>query len=248
MLIEKEPGSNWLDLQQRVGAMLQESGFSIEVTKSLTTARGTVEIDVCATDPTTTPPAIYVCECKRWASNVPQAEVQAFRTIVADAGAHFGLFISARGFQAGCYDVVRHTNVHLFSWAQFQELFIERWCKRYWIPTFRSEAGALATYVEAVSSDAGSRAERGERLEQGEAVGLFCLDMWGPPFDGLAELILGRSEPVARAIRERRDRYLPYLPKPIADAQYLRELLQAISEFTRNWQRDREKARPTHDT
>jgi len=131
MLIERDPGTDWRDLQQRVAAILQESGFIVEIARSLKTARGTVEIDVYATDPKTTPTAIYLCECKRWASNVPQAEVQTFRTIMEDSGAHFGLFISARGFQKGAYDVIQHTNIQLLKWTQFQEIFLERWRKRY---------------------------------------------------------------------------------------------------------------------
>lgn len=247
MLIEKEPGTDWRDLQERVAAILGECGLAAETGRVLATARGTVEIDVYATDPAATPPAIYLSECKRWASNVPQSEVQAFRTTVADAGAHFGLFISARGFQSGAYDVVRHTNVHLLSWTQFQELFLERWCRRHWIPTFRSAGGPLATYVEPVGSDAAIRERAGEPIEPAEAVGLFALDMWGAPFDGLAEIILGRSEPVAAAILEGRDRYRDCLPAAVADAECFRDLLDALVVFAKDWQHDRETPRPARD-
>src|SRR3954468_23876030 len=98
-MIENEPGADWRDLQQRVAIILSECGLTSEVGRKIGLVRGTVEIDVYATDPTTTPPAVYLCECKRWRTKVPQAEVQAFRTIVSDAGAHFGLFVSAAGFQ-----------------------------------------------------------------------------------------------------------------------------------------------------
>lgn len=243
MLIEGEPRTDWRDLQQRVASILQESGFVVEVARPLKTARGTVEIDVYAKDPKTTPPAIYLCECKRWASNVPQAEVQTFRTIMADSGAHFGLFISARGFQKGAYNVIQHTNIHLLNWKQFQELFLERWCKRYWIPTCRSVAHSLIDYVEPVNSDAAARANRGEHLPPAEAVGLFALRMWGGIFVGLPELILGQSVPVASLIVEHRDKYRRYLPQPIANAQSLRNLLETIILFARNWQNDRKKSR-----
>lgn len=243
MLIEKDPGTDWRELQQRVAAILQESGFIVEIARSLKTARGTVEIDVYATDPKTTPTAIYLCECKRWGCNVPQAEVQTFRTIMEDSGAHFGLFISARGFQKGAYNVIQHTNIQLLTWTQFQEIFLERWCKRYWIPTFRSVAHSLIDYIEPINSDAAARANRGESLQPAEAVGLLGLDMFGSPFNGIAELILGRTEPVAAAIVEHRDRYRRYLPQPIADAQCLRDLLEAIISFAITWKSDLDQVR-----
>ena len=132
-MIENEPGADWHDLQQRVATILVECGLAAEVGRSVPVARGTVKIDVYATDPTTTPPAVYLCECKRWRSRVPQAQVQAFRTVVSDAGAHFGLCVSAMGFQAGAFEVIKHTNVHLLGWKEFQKLFLERWCSNYWV-------------------------------------------------------------------------------------------------------------------
>jgi hypothetical protein len=206
VLIETEPGADWRDLQTRLATILQECGFVIGVARDVSTARGRVEVDVYATDLTTNPPAIYLCECKRWASNVPQGEVQTFRTVVADSGAHFGLFISARGFQSGAYEVVRNTNVHLLSWAQFQELFLERWCKRHWVPTFRNEADPLLRYVDPPSgSDAAGRAARGEPLEPAEAVGLLALNMWGEPFVTFPSVT--ESEPLAKAIERHMKAY-----------------------------------------
>jgi len=104
-MIENEPGADWRDLQRRVAAILHECGFASETGKKLATARGTVEIDVYATDPTTTPPGNYLCECKRWKTHVPQAEVQTFRTIMADAGA-----ISVSSFQQEAFRRARSTS------------------------------------------------------------------------------------------------------------------------------------------
>lgn len=240
-MIEEQPGADWHDLQERVATILRESGLVPEVSRSLRLARGTVEIDVYATDPTTTPPAVYLCECKRWRSRVPQAEVQAFRTIVSDAGAHFGLFVSATGFQAGAFEVVEHTNVHLLGWQEFQGLFLERWCSTYWVPTLRTRGDRLAGYVDPVSSDAAIREAHGEPLEPAEAVGLFVHDMWGDPFNNIAAAMCGRpNEPVAQAIWSHRDKYRAYLPKPAAEAKFLRELLDALLGFVARWQRERE--------
>ncbi len=52
-MIENQPGTDWRDLQQRVSLILQESGLQAETGRNLLTARGTVEIDVYATDPAT---------------------------------------------------------------------------------------------------------------------------------------------------------------------------------------------------
>ncbi len=240
-MIEKEPGTDWRELQQRVAAILRESGLIAEVGRRLRLARGAVEIDVYATDPTMTPPAVYLCECKRWRTRVPQAEVQAFRTIVSDAGAHFGLFVSAAGFQAGAFEVVEHTNVHLLGWQEFQVLFLERWCSTYWVPTLRTRGDRLAGYVDPVSSDAAIRETHGEPLELAEAVGLFVHDMWGAPFNNVAAAMLGRpNEPVAEAIWTHRDKYRAYLPKPAAEAKFLRDLLDALLDVAERWQRRRE--------
>jgi hypothetical protein len=239
-MIEREPGTDWRELQVRVAAILVECGLAAEVGRKLRLARGTVEVDVYATDPTTTPHAIYLCECKRWRSRVPQAEVQAFRTVVADAGAHFGLFVSAAGFQGGAFEVVRHTNVHLLGWQDFQNLFLERWCSTYWVPTLRRRGDRMAGYVDPVSSDAAMREAHGERLEPAEAVGLFVHDMWGGPFNNIAAVLLGRpNEAVAEAIWSCRDRYRAYLPKPAAEAKTLRDLLGALLGFAERWHRER---------
>ncbi len=114
-MIEEQPGTNWYDLQQRVAAILGEAGLAPEVGRILRLARGTAEIDVYATDPTTTPSAVYLCECKRWSTRVPQAEVQTFRTIVSDAGAPLrALHISGRLPSRG----VRRCEAHKRSFAR----------------------------------------------------------------------------------------------------------------------------------
>jgi Restriction endonuclease len=236
-LIEHEPGTDWRDLQARVACILNECGLNSEVGRQLATARGSFEIDVHATDPTTTPPATYLCECKRWRAAVPQAEVMAFRGVVADSGAHFGLFISASGFQSGALEVVRHTNVHLVDWIGFQDMFAERWCREYWVPTFRNRADGLAGRAEPINSDAAGRHHRGESISRAEAVGLFALDMWGEPFNGLDVFAGLPPEPLLPAIWAHRDRYRGDLPPLAAEAQCLRDLLEALTGFADDWSR-----------
>jgi restriction system protein len=233
-MIEIEPGADWKQLQKRVAAILSECGLDAAVEKTLQLARGSVEIDVLATDPTTSPPALYLCECKRWQTSIPQAEVQTFRTIVSDSGAHFGLFVAARGFQAGAQQVVQHTNIHLLDWNGFQNLFLERWCRQYWVPTLRTQADRMAAYVDPPMSDAAIRYARDEQIDPAEAIGLFVLDLHGPPFAPISGAFAGTpSAPIATAIWEHRDRYRAFLPHEATTATCLRGLLNALISFSR---------------
>jgi hypothetical protein len=219
---------DWRDLQERVAAILRECGLVAETSRRICTARGAVEFDVYAIDPTTNAHAVYLCECKRWRSRVPQGEVQAFRSAVSDAGSHFGLFISAAGFQAGAFDVAAHTNVSLLDWAGFQELFLERWCRTYWVPTLRARGDPLVHHLNAASGDAPTRQTHGEPIQPIEAVCLFALAMWGPPFNDLAAKHGLPPEPLAPAIWRHRELCRDFLPKRAAEAKSLRELLEAL--------------------
>ena len=242
-MIEEQPGTDWRDLQSRVATILVECGLVAETEKTITTARGTTEVDVYATDSSTTPESVYLCECKRWASRVPQGEVQTFRTVVADSGAHFGLFISSAGFQAGAHDVVQHTNIRLLSWTSFQELFLERWCTSFLVPTIRADADALAGHTEMPGNDAPIRFYHGDPITAAEAVGFIVHDMWGAPFNPTLDVISGRpAAAVSDALWECRNKYLAYLPPEIRDARYLRELMDAILAFSASWLEERRRA------
>lgn len=237
----ESPPRDWRDLQVRVATILNETGLIAEIEKRITTVRGAITIDVHATDSNNIPPSLYLCECKHWQNAVPQAEVMSFRTVVGDAGAHFGLFISSAGFQAGAHAVVAHTNIRLLDWGEFQNLFVERWCRRYWIPQFKKAADRLAGSVEPLVSDASRRAHDGERLSPAEAVGILALDMWGPPFFPVARFGEGAPEPVSAAIWDRRDALRAYLPSDAANASSLRGLLDALMRFSTYWVAERDQ-------
>src|SRR5207245_936317 len=106
----------------------------------------------------------------------------------------------------------------------------------------RTRADRMAGYVDPISSDAAMREAHGEPLEPEEAVGLFVHDMWGHPFNNIFASMQGRpSDPVAEAIWTRREKYRPYLPKRAAEAETLRDLLDALLDFAARWQRGREE-------
>lgn len=126
-MIDHKLPKNWEDLQQKVAEIFVEIGYKTEIGKDIETVRGTINIDVFSVDENQSPNIVYLCECKHWERRVPKTIVQAFRTVVQDFGANFGIIISKRGFQKGAYDAARNTNINLVDWFGFQEMFEEKW-------------------------------------------------------------------------------------------------------------------------
>lgn len=133
-IITRTMPRDWKDLQQQVAEILKECGLETYLERTISTVRGTVEIDVYAEDKDQKPVATYLCECKHWKSSVPKTIVHSFRTVVSDYGANFGFIISSKRFQSGAYEAARKSNVKLLTWIEFQELFVERWISTYMIP------------------------------------------------------------------------------------------------------------------
>jgi restriction system protein len=109
MITSETPG-DWKELQEDAASILRECGFKVEVEKKVTTVRGEVEIDVYAEETVKGRKYTILCECKHWASRVPQSVIHSFRTTVADIGANVGYVISTSGFQAGAYAASELTN------------------------------------------------------------------------------------------------------------------------------------------
>jgi len=147
MITSRTPDS-WRDLQNEVGRVLAECGFSVEVENTLTTVRGKVEIDVSAEEEIKGRRYTILCECKYWKARVPQAVVHGFRTVVADIGAHAGYIISSAGFQEGAFEAVAKTNVRLLPWTEFQETFEATWYEHHFYPTITERLDALFSYTE----------------------------------------------------------------------------------------------------
>lgn len=150
-LIEPPPVS-WQGLQERVGAILSECGMAVNIEKNFHTVRGSVNIDVYAEDMEQSPPAIYLCECKKWQKSVPKSVVHGLRTIVADTGANWGMVITSGKFQSGAYLAAQSSNLHLKSWAGFQEVFKARWWQNFAIPTLKAAVDPVYRYRESLSS------------------------------------------------------------------------------------------------
>lgn len=99
MKIFDRESDDWQALQNMTGQLFREIGCEVEISRRLENVRGAKEIDVYARDVSIVPPAQCLCECKFWRRAVPQEVVHAFRTVMADVGAHRGFIISRGGFQ-----------------------------------------------------------------------------------------------------------------------------------------------------
>lgn len=126
MIFDIEPRT-WQELQVLVAQTFEEIGCTVEIEKSLLGVRGITEIDVYVQDSAKHPPIITLCECKYWATSIPQTVVHAFRTVLADNGAHVGLIISKAGFQSGAYRAAEASNLYLYTWDEFQRAYEKQW-------------------------------------------------------------------------------------------------------------------------
>src|SRR5688572_11853633 len=115
--IDAEP-DNWRALQNQTATILRECGFHVEIEKTISTARGPVQIDVLAEDRAQPTNVVYVCECKLWRRRVPKTVVHSFSSVVANSGANVGLIISSSAFQSGAREAATFTNVRLLSWQE----------------------------------------------------------------------------------------------------------------------------------
>jgi len=118
-VITNHKPSTWQDLQTAVAQLLSECGFETATTKNVTTARGQVELDVYAEEDVKGRRYSVACECKYWATRVPQTVIHAFRSVVADIGVNVGYVISMEGFQSGSFRASELTNLRLVTWQEF---------------------------------------------------------------------------------------------------------------------------------
>lgn len=126
MIFDKEP-NNWKDLQNFVGQMFRECGFQTEISKVVDLVRGKKEIDVYTQDNSSEYKPIILVECKFWTSPVSQETIHSFRTVVADFGANLGFIVSKNGFQSGCYEAVKNTNIKLVSLKELEAEYYVKW-------------------------------------------------------------------------------------------------------------------------
>lgn len=127
-VFNRQPNS-WGELQDFVGKMFSECNFDTQISKKIELVRGFKEIDVYAQDLSSEYKPIILVECKYWDSLVKQETVHSFRTVVSDFGANIGFIVSKSGFQSGCYEAAKNTNIKLVSLDELQDVYHQRWRK-----------------------------------------------------------------------------------------------------------------------
>ncbi|MDQ2088264.1 restriction endonuclease [Herbivorax sp. ANBcel31] len=128
MKIFNDSPIDWRDLQEKVKIYFEEIGYYSIVGKTIDCVRGRNEIDVYVESLDELKICIFI-ECKNWEANIPQREINAFRTVVDDGGANVGYFIVKNGFQSGAYESSKFTNLKLLTYNQLIDTYFNMWSK-----------------------------------------------------------------------------------------------------------------------
>jgi restriction system protein len=245
LITSRQPDS-WENLQDAVGAVLRECGFTVEIEKKLDTARGTVEIDVYSEEPINRRKYVILCECKHWKQRVPQNVIHAFRSVVADSGANLGYIISSAGFQSGALTAVDLTNVRLMTWWEFQEEFEATWIERYLRPLFDEMLSRIVQYTAPLPP--GFFLELPEPKQDAFA----ALAIRHQAFGLLALLLASDDQPYKpdfqlplRAHLDKREFSTDEIPSSVLDAKSYREFANAVLKHSEALLREFDRIRGT---
>jgi hypothetical protein len=129
-IITSQVPEAWGELEELVTAILNEAGLEARRDVSLRLPRGSVDVDVLAEEAHEGLVYRIICECKNWRSNIPREVVHAFRTVILEAGVNRGYIISKIGFQRGAVEAANSTNIQLVTFAEFQEIYFQKWWKK----------------------------------------------------------------------------------------------------------------------
>ncbi|MDK1164616.1 restriction endonuclease [Cronobacter sakazakii] len=143
---------NWQDLQIGVQRIFRNVGLYAEVEAKVETPRGSVKVDVLATDPRSVDKIRYIVECKNWGSSVPQTVVHSFTTVMHETGANIGFIIAKHGLQYGAKQYTQNTNIIGMTYLEFQQRYFEAWWKRYFCPLIGDAADKVLLYTEDFNS------------------------------------------------------------------------------------------------
>lgn len=150
MIDDPQPAS-WQDLQFGVQRIFRNLGLRAEVEVDLETPRGSVNVDVIATDIRSLDKITYIVECKNWGSAIPQSVVHSFTTVMHETGANVGFIISKHGLQHGAKRYTKNTNITGMTYLEFQRRYFEAWWSRYFCPRIFDAADEPLQYVEPVN-------------------------------------------------------------------------------------------------
>jgi len=168
LITDKLPAA-WDQLEELVTAILNECGMKARRHASLQLPRGSVDVDVLAEETVDGIVHRTICECKNWQANIPKEVVHAFRTVMQETGAHRGYIISRVGFQVGAFEAARATNIELATFAEFQNIYFEKWItKRIW--AIENEIGDFNSYYEPLGRPGYSKLKDDEERSAYDAV------------------------------------------------------------------------------
>lgn len=147
-MIDDPLPASWQDLQFGVQRIFRNLGLNAEVEVDLLTPRGSVNVDVLATDIRSLDKITYIVECKNWGNTIPQSVVHSFTTVMHETGANIGFIISKHGLQQGAKRYTKNTNIIGMTYLEFQQRYFEAWWKRYFCPRIGDAADEPLRYVE----------------------------------------------------------------------------------------------------
>lgn len=234
LITDKVPAT-WQELEIVVRDILRECGLNAERQVTLKLPRGGATVDVLAEETIDGIASQIVCECKDWATNVPQEVVHAFRTVVQEIGAHRGFVISRVGFQTGARAAAANTNISLVTFEEFQELYFKKWyLARRW--GIENDVGDINDYYEPFGIPGINQLESEEEKDRYYSVWkryLFVGLLLSHFAPYMAQLGRYSPPPPLPLDIENLDRMEVDVPTDVRNATGLRELLKLLEDYAR---------------
>lgn len=238
-MIDDPLPENWQDLQTGVQRIFRNVGLLAEVEVDLETPRGSVNVDVLATDVRSVDKIRYIVECKNWGSSIPQTVVHSFTTVMHETGANIGFIISKHGLQQGAKQYTQNTNIIGMTYLEFQQRYFEAWWNRYFCPRIGDAADEPFQYVEPINSKRDreyaklslQEQEKFDQLRQEKGVAVMVLSMLNYRFMSKA-LNTGNLLEVPKDLDDFKTRVLAQICPHIEwHCDTYRELLEIILEY-----------------
>lgn len=238
-MIDDPLPENWQDLQTGVQRIFRNVGLLAEVEVDLETPRGSVNVDVLATDVRSVDKIRYIVECKNWGSSIPQTVVHSFTTVMHETGANIGFIISKHGLQQGAKQYTQNTNIIGMTYLEFQQRYFEAWWNRYFCPRIGDAADEPLQYVEPINSKRDreyaklslQEQEKFDQLRKEKGVSVMVLSMLNYKFMSKA-LNTGNLLEVPKNLDDFKSRVLAQICPHIEwHCDTYRELLEIILEY-----------------
>lgn len=147
-MIDKYDNDNWKELQNFVCRLLNEVGLNADTEVVLDTPRGSVEVDVFATDERSVDNITYIVECKNWSKSIPQHVVHSFTTVMQETGANIGYIVSREGLQSGANNYTNNTNIKGLTYLDLQHHYFEAWWRNHFCLVVAESAENVCFYTE----------------------------------------------------------------------------------------------------